>query len=119
MDNSKNHIINQGNIVGSTMDYLCKKWALMILLELYECGEEWKRFTEIRDSIKGVTPKILSERLRELNREELIVKRVDASSVPVKSEYKLTAMGAELIEIVKYFEFWTLKWKSSNYVHED
>ena len=94
-----------------TMDYIAKKWTIMILLELYKGDEEWKRFSRIRDSMKDITPKILSERLKEVEEEGLIEKKVDASSFPVKSSYRLTECGIELIDTVKAVKRWALKWK--------
>lgn len=97
-----------------TMDYLAKKWTILILLELRKGEQEWKRFSELRDSMKDVTPKVLSERLRNLEMEGLILKRVDASAFPIKSEYKLTQAGEELVEATKQIKNWALKWKISN-----
>ena len=97
-----------------TMDYLAKRWTILILLELRKGDQEWKRFSEIRDSMKDITPKVLSERLKDLEEEGLIANRVDASAFPVKSEYKLTAAGAELVDAVKPIKYWALKWKISN-----
>jgi len=96
------------------MDYLAKKWTILILLELRKGEQEWKRFSELRDSMKDVTPKVLSERLRNLEMEGLILKRVDASAFPIKSEYKLTQAGEELVEATKQIKNWALKWKISN-----
>lgn len=100
--------------VYKTMDYLAKKWTIMIILELYkgDCG--WKRFSEIRDSMKDITPKVLSERLKEVESEGLVEKRVDASTFPVKSEYRLTEMGMDLVDAVKNVKMWALKWKIRN-----
>lgn len=99
--------------VYKTMDYLSKKWTVLILLELSK-GGEWKRFSALKSSMKEITPKILSERLKELEKEGLIEHRMDASSFPVKSEYRLTECGLELIEIVRDVKMWALKWKVDN-----
>ena len=64
--------------------------------------------------MKEITPKILSERLKELEKEGLIEHRMDTSSFPVKSEYRLTECGLELIEIVRDVKMWALKWKVDN-----
>lgn len=96
-----------------TMEYLSKKWTILILHELYK-GEEWKRFSEIKKSMKDVTPKILSERLKELENEGLIEKRVDTSVSPIKSEYRLTPASLELMDIVHEIKSWALKWKIDN-----
>lgn len=96
-----------------TMEYLSKRWAILILHELYK-GEEWKRFSEIKRSMKQVTPKILTERLKELEIEGLIEKRVDTSCVPIKSEYRLTPASIELMDVVHDLKKWALKWKIDN-----
>ncbi len=99
--------------VYQTMEYLSKRWAILILHELNK-GNEWKRFSEIQRSMKEVTPKILTERLRELESEGLIEKRVDTSVVPMKSEYRLTPASLELMEVVHQLKMWALKWKIDN-----
>lgn len=99
--------------VYKTMEYLSKRWAILILHELYK-GNEWKRFSEIQRSMKEVTPKILTERLRELESEGLIEKRVDTSVVPIKSEYRLTPASIELMQVVHQLKMWALKWKIDN-----
>ena len=91
--------------VYKTMDYLSKKWTVLILLELSK-GEEWKRFSELKTSMKEITPKVLSERLKELESEGLIEHRVDASEFPVRSEYRLTECSLELIDIVRDIKMW-------------
>jgi len=97
-----------------TMEYLAKRWTTMILMELNRMDNEWKRFSRIRDSMKDITPKVLSERLKEIENHGLVEKRVDASSFPIKSEYRLTASGKELMCVVKELKKWALKWKAGN-----
>ncbi len=96
-----------------TMEYLSKRWAILILHELSK-GEEWKRFTDIKNSMKEITPKVLTERLRELESEGLIEKRVDNTCVPMKSEYRLTEASWELMNVVHDLKMWALKWKVHN-----
>lgn len=97
-----------------TMDYLAKRWTILILLELHKGDEEWKRFSTVRNSMKDITPKVLSERLKDLEKEGLVERRVDASSFPVKSEYRLTESGSELVDAIKSIKYWALKWKINN-----
>ena len=96
-----------------TMEYLSKKWAILILHQLSK-GDEWQRFSHIRNAMKEITPKILTERLRELEEEGLIEKRVDNSTVPIRSEYRLTEMSRELMTVVHDLKMWALKWKIDN-----
>lgn len=97
-----------------TMEYLSKKWALLILHQLSK-GEEWKRFSEIKASMKDVTAKVLTERLQELESEGLIEKRIDTTCMPIKSEYRLTPMSIELMEVIHDLKMWALKWKINNH----
>ena len=61
---------------------------------------------------------VLSARLKELEHEELILKRVDSSTVPIKSEYSLTKSGEDFIKIIQDMKKWALKWKFKNIVCE-
>ena len=99
--------------VYKTMDYLSKRWTVLILHEMSK-GAEWKRFSEIERSMKEVTAKVLTERLRELEAEGLVERRVDTSCVPIKSEYRLTEASRELMCVIHELKSWALKWKIDN-----
>jgi len=95
-------------------DLVGKKWTLCILHELYKgqmCG---KRFNELKDHLEDITPKTLSARLKELEKEEMITKTVDSTSFPVKCEYSLTKKGEELIEVIQMLKIWGNKWMGNN-----
>ena len=94
--------------------FVGKKWTLLILTELYKGRKKWKRYSHIKKRLPGITPKMLSARLRELNAEDLIRKRVDSTSFPVKSEYRLTRGGEDFIRVIKGMKDWGLKWKVKN-----
>ncbi|PNX50197.1 MAG: transcriptional regulator [Thermoplasmata archaeon M8B2D] len=104
--------------VYKTIDFISKKWSLLILLEIYKSPKGIKRYSEIKDSLLNITPKVLSTRLKELEKERLITKHVDASSFPVKSEYELTKIGIDFISIIKDIKSWALRWKINNKVCE-
>ncbi len=101
-----------------TMGFLSKKWTLLIILELYRGGCQWKRFSEIKRSMNGITPKVLSDRLKEMLEEGVIENRTDSSSMPIKSEYRLTEMGSDLVSVAKEVKKWALEWKINNSVCE-
>jgi len=101
-----------------TASFIGKRWTLVILLELYRGDSEWRRYSEIKRGIKEITPKLLSARLKELESENLIKKRVDSSQVPIKSEYSLTDSGKDFISIIQDMKQWALKWKIKNKVCE-
>ena len=105
--------------VRKSVNFLGKRWTLLILLELYKGKSEWKRFSQIKKSLDNITPKILSMRLKELKRENLIEKRVNVEKFSIKSEYKLTSAGKDFIGIIKNIKRWSLKWKKKNKTCEE
>jgi len=94
--------------------YIARKWTLLILLELYKGEGHRRRFSELKSCLVGITPKVLSARLKELEREGLVENRFEGSSFPMRSEYSLTKSGLEIVEIVKEMKRWALKWKITN-----
>jgi DNA-binding HxlR family transcriptional regulator len=100
--------------VNQTVRYIARKWTLLILLELYKGDEHKRRFSELKKCLDGITQKVLSSRLRELESEGLIENRIDSSSFPARSEYVLTKSGLEIVNIIKDMKQWALKWKITN-----
>ncbi len=100
--------------VNLTVRYLARKWSLLILLELYKGNGHTRRFSELKSCLPGITQKVLSARLKELEKEGLIENRVDESAFPLRSEYTLTQIGLEIISIIKDMKQWALKWKITN-----
>ncbi|ABS56755.1 transcriptional regulator, HxlR family [Methanoregula boonei 6A8] len=100
--------------VNMTVKYLTKKWTLLIILELYKGPEHTRRFSELMDALDGITQKVLSERLKELEEEGILTKKIDATTFPVKSEYTLTGSGLELMDVIRGIKKWALKWKIDN-----
>lgn len=96
-----------------TVDFISKKWTLLILLELYKT-KGTKRYSELKHSLLDITPKILSSRLRELEHQGLITKHIITDGFPIKCEYTLTESGKDFIRIIKDIKKWSLKWKQKN-----
>jgi DNA-binding HxlR family transcriptional regulator len=69
------------------------KWKVLILWHLQEQGT--LRFAELQRALDGVTHKVLSQQLRELERDGMITRRVYAE-VPPRVEYSLSALGETL-----------------------
>ncbi len=110
--------MKQDCTIYKTANFIGKRWTLLILLELYKGGSNLKRYSQIKEGMEGITPKILSARLKELEKEKLINKRVDASVVPIKCEYSLTKSGEDFIKIIQDMKRWTLKWKVKSIICE-
>ncbi|GAB7015527.1 winged helix-turn-helix transcriptional regulator [Methanogenium cariaci] len=106
--------MHEGCTVYQTTQYLTKKWALLVLFELYKGDDYTRRFSELKESLAGITSKVLSQRLKELEEEGLVGRRVDAEHFPVKSEYFLTEAGLGLIDVIKHLKQWALTYKIDN-----
>lgn len=100
--------------VAQTVRYLARKWTLLVILELYKGPGYTRRFTELKDALGGITQKVLAERLRELEREGIVTRRVDASSFPARTEYTLTESGLALVDVVREIKAWALAWRIEN-----
>src|SRR3989344_2630129 len=97
-----------------TADFIGKRWTLLILLELYKGGSETRRYSELKRCLPEITPKILSSRLKELEKDGLVVKKIDAAKFPVKCEYSLTKSGKDFISIIKDIKKWALRWNAKS-----
>ena len=78
--------------VNRTVKYLTRKWTLLILLEIYKGADHTRRFSELKDALDGITPKILSERLKELEEENRRLKKMYAEE-RLKAEVIQEAMA--------------------------
>jgi len=106
--------MQEGCTVNRTVKYIARKWTLLILLELYKGEGHKRRFSDLKRCLGKITPKILSARLKELDREGLIERMVDDSTSPARSEYALTDSGREIVDIIKDMKRWALRWKITN-----
>ena len=78
--------------VRQTADLLERRWQLSVI---YAALTGALRFNEFAGAVAGISPRMLSERLRDLEAAGLIERRVIPSSPP-KVEYRLTDRGREL-----------------------
>ncbi|MBY6931659.1 MULTISPECIES: winged helix-turn-helix transcriptional regulator [Clostridium] len=88
------------------MDFIRGKWKAVIICHLLN---EPKRFLELQRITNGVSHKVLTEKLKELEEDNLIQKIVYDENPP-KVEYKLTPMGKDLSMAIKEIEKWSLKY---------
>jgi len=75
------------------IDVIAKKWALLIVNAIGNCGK--LRFNNLMGELGSVSPKTLSDTLKDLQEEGLIT-RQSFSEIPPRVEYSLTHDGAEL-----------------------
>ncbi len=88
--------------VTKTMKIIGSKWTVLILRELFEGT---KRFGELQRGLEGISPKTLSVRLRELEQQGIVKKKM-FTEVPVRVEYTLTPRGTSLKEIIEKMREW-------------
>jgi DNA-binding HxlR family transcriptional regulator len=67
------------------------------------------RFSELRDGIPDITPAMLSQRLKELEVEQLVLREVSATR-PIEVTYSLTETGTQLSEVLDAVAVWSLGW---------
>ncbi len=85
---------------------LGKRWTGLLLDALMEGPQ---RFCELTATVEGLSDRVLSDRLRELEVEG-VVERTVYPQIPVRVEYKLTEKGLALKPVVEAIHEWANKW---------
>ena len=93
------------NAVRDALYVLNGKWKILVIVAL-STGP--KRFKEIQRSVEGITPKVLSKELRELELNEFIERQV-FDTIPVQIFYELTPHSDTLKEIIDSLVVWGKK----------
>lgn len=91
--------------LAKAMDLIGKRWVGLILYELLTGP---KRFNQIESALP-ISGRLLSERLKELEKEGLVERSV-YTEVPVRVEYKLTEKGLSMGETINAIEKWSKQW---------
>src|SRR4030088_1668562 len=89
-----------------TADIVCGKWTLLLVRDLVE-GRS--RFCELERSLRGISLRTLSLRLRALE-EEGIVERQTYPEVPPRVEYALTEKVRALVPLIEDVSIYGLQW---------
>ena len=83
--------------VAASAEILGAKWTAVLVHDL---SEGPRRFSELEHSCRGISPRTLSERLRALEQEGILVRRSYTESPP-RVEYHLTDKGDDLLPIIE------------------
>jgi len=82
---------------------LTNKWTLLVISSL---RGKARRFGELSRRIEGITPKMLTQTLKILERDGL-VQRTMYPVIPPRVDYELTLLGGELVELLDAIRFWS------------
>ena len=88
-----------------TLDIIGGRWKVLILWQLFQ-GE--RRFSELFRALAGITQKMLTQQLRELEKDGIVHRQV-YPQIPPKVEYSLTPLGESLRPVVDAMCAWGLR----------
>ncbi len=91
--------------VETTLKVIGGRWKVLIIRELIS---QTKRFGELQRGLPGITQKMLTQQLREME-EDGIVHREVYPQIPPKVEYSLTSLGKSLIPILYAMHKWAVE----------
>jgi DNA-binding HxlR family transcriptional regulator len=94
--------------VAITVNLIGNKWKILILRDLL-AGT--KRFGELRKSVSGISQKVLTDNLRSLEEDGIVVRAIFAE-VPPRVEYSLSELGETLRPIINVMEEWGTAYKA-------
>lgn len=108
MNNVKNPIKleSKEGCIACAAGILGSKWTALIIRDL---ASGPKRFCEFERSLKGISPRTLSQRMDDLEADGVVTKQSFAE-VPPRVEYSLTDKGRDLLPILKQMAVWGTKY---------
>ncbi|MFE9675459.1 winged helix-turn-helix transcriptional regulator [Streptomyces sp. NPDC006259] len=89
--------------VSPVVDIVFSRWTTPILWTLHTHGRQ--RFVHLERRIGGITPKVLTQRLRQLERDGLVV-RTYHPEVPPRVEYEISELGLSLAPLFAHLAEW-------------
>lgn len=107
----------QGEVAGAVcphfhraIELIGKRWTGAIVCALIERP---MRYAELGKAVPGLSDRLLSQRLRELEEEGLVEREVEAAT-PVRVTYSLTVAGRELDPALSELKVWAKRWKKTD-----
>lgn len=95
--------------VETTLLMISDKWKILIIRDLLDGT---KRFGQLKSSVNGISQKVLTSNLRNLESCGLISRKVYAE-IPPKVEYSLTELGQSLQPIIETMATWGINYKKN------
>jgi DNA-binding HxlR family transcriptional regulator len=94
-----------GRTLRAILDRICNKWTLLVVATL---DQGTLRFTDLHQQIPGISQRMLTLTVRQLERDGLVSRTVHAE-VPPRVEYALTAVGRSLIPPALALAGWAIE----------
>lgn len=91
--------------VSEVLGQIGGKWTVHIIMMLHHGP---KRFSELLRGIEGVSQKMLTSTLRDLERDGFVSRKV-TPSIPPRVDYAITDMGGELVEPLSQISYWATR----------
>ncbi|SNX65788.1 HxlR family transcriptional regulator [Streptomyces sp. TLI_55] len=92
--------------ISPVVDIVFSRWTTPILWSLHAHGRQ--RFVELERRITRITPKVLTQRLRQLERDGLVV-RTYHPEVPPRVEYEISELGRSLAPLFAHLAEWSIE----------
>ncbi len=106
MKTHKDPACSYGCPIEAAIDVIGGKWKTPIL---YHLQNDTRRFNELGRLLPGITQRMLTRQLRELESDQIIHRKVFAE-VPPKVEYSITKFGLTLVPVLKEIQVWGNKY---------
>ncbi|HEY3957097.1 MAG TPA: helix-turn-helix domain-containing protein [Streptosporangiaceae bacterium] len=90
--------------IAPVVDIVFSRWTTPILWQLSTHGRQ--RFSGLRDLVDGITAKVLTQRLRQLERDGLVSRTMHAE-IPPRVEYEITELGRSLAPVFAALVTWS------------
>lgn len=90
--------------IAPVVDIVFSRWTTPILWQLNAHGRQ--RFSDLRDLVDGITAKVLTQRLRQLERDGLVSRTMHAE-IPPRVEYEITDLGRSLTPVFAALVTWS------------
>ena len=94
--------------VATTVEVIGSKWKLLILRDILQGP---KRFGELKHGLQGISQKMLTQSLREMERDGVLI-RTKYPTVPPQVEYSLSELGETMRPVIAEMEKWGASYKT-------
>jgi DNA-binding HxlR family transcriptional regulator len=99
---AEGHRATECVVVREILDRVGDKWSVLVMSLL---GERMHRFSELRRAIEGISQRMLTLTLRQLERDGLVARTVHPT-VPPRVDYELTELGRSVLEPLNGLMLW-------------